>query len=82
MNDQILKFAGLGEVAGSKIAGLEDIPLMVPRGKYALDFYEGYLKFHGRTHAYKIIYKDILKVFQLPKDGHMVLLIQLKKPLT
>jgi hypothetical protein len=35
-NDQILKRAGLGESAGEFIAQFEDLPLMVPRGKYTL----------------------------------------------
>jgi len=31
----------------------------VPRGKYALDFYKTYVRFHGRTQDFKIQYKDI-----------------------
>jgi structure-specific recognition protein 1 len=66
-NDQILKFAGLGDSAGEIIASFHDLPLMVPRGKYTLDLLKSFAKFHGRTHDYKIMYKDIVKVFQLPR---------------
>ena len=38
-NDQILKRAGLGESAGEFIAQFEDLPLMVPRGRYTLQMY-------------------------------------------
>jgi hypothetical protein len=38
-NDQILKRAGLGESAGEFIAQFEDLPLMVPRGKYTLQMF-------------------------------------------
>lgn len=38
-NDQILKRAGLGETAGEFIAQFEDLPLMVPRGKYTLQMF-------------------------------------------
>lgn len=60
MNDQILKKAGLGDSAGDIICSFHDLPLLVPRGKYTLEMFENYAKFHGRTHDYKILYKDIL----------------------
>ena len=62
-NDQILKFANLGDSAGEIIASFHDLPLMVPRGKYTLNMFSNYAKFHGRTHDYKIMYKDIVKMF-------------------
>ena len=45
--------------------------------------FSNYAKFHGRTHDYKILYKDITQVFQLPRvdRDQMVILIQLAKPL-
>ena len=56
---------------------------MVPRGKYTLEMYSNYAKFHGKTHDYKIMYKDIAKMFQLPRvdRNDMVLMFQLSKPL-
>jgi structure-specific recognition protein 1 len=56
---------------------------MVPRGKYTVEMYSNYAKFHGKTHDYKIMYKDIAKMFQLPRvdRNDMVLLFQLSKPL-
>lgn len=83
LNDQILKHAGLIDSAGDIIASFHGLPLQVPRGKYTLDMCETFAKFHGRTHDYKIMYKDILKVFQLPRidRDQIVILIQLSKPL-
>jgi structure-specific recognition protein 1 len=42
-----------------------------------LEFYNTFAKLHGKTHDYKIMFKDISKVFMLAKpDGiHMVYLI-------
>lgn len=48
-NEKLLKSAGLENAAGELIASLQEIPLQVPRGKYALDFYKTYVRFHGRT---------------------------------
>ena len=59
LNDKIVKAAGLGEFAGDVIASLPDLPMIIPRGKYSLDFYSTFLKLHGRTHDYKILYKDV-----------------------
>lgn len=62
-NEQILQKAGLGDAPGDVIASFPNIPLLVPRGKYSLDLYGNYVKFHGRTHNYKIMYENIVQLF-------------------
>lgn len=83
MADKIIKKAGIGAFAGEMIAKLDDMQLLVPRGKYSFNLYNNYLKIHGKTHDYKILFKDISRAFLLPKpDGvHMIYLISLKNPL-
>src|SRR3978361_326444 len=83
LNDKIVKAAGIGEFAGEVIASLAELPMIIPRGKYTLDLYSTFAKLHGRTHDYKIPYKDINKGFLLPKpDGvHMAYVLHLKSPL-
>ena len=82
-NEKLLKSAGLENAAGELIASLPDIPLQVPRGKYALDFYKTYVRFHGRSQDFKIQYKDIEALNRLPKleSDHTLFLIVLKKDL-
>ena len=82
-NDKIVAKAGLGDNQGSIICSFEELPMMIPRGKYTLDMYEEFAKFHGRTYDYKIMYSDIKKVFQLPRYDvlQMAIVIQLDKPL-
>jgi len=65
------------------ITTLPELPMIIPRGKYSFDFYSTFVKLHGRTNDFKILYKDIIKCYLLPKpDGiHMAYLLQLKKPL-
>jgi structure-specific recognition protein 1 len=48
--------AGLGNFAGEKIARIEELPMLIPRGKYSLDMYDKFLKIHGKTHNYKVKY--------------------------
>jgi len=65
------------------VASIQDLPFIIPRGNYSLDFYGNFAKLHGKTHDYKIMFKDINKIFLLQKpDGvHMVYLLQLDQPL-
>jgi structure-specific recognition protein 1 len=51
--------------------------MLIPRGNYTLEFYSNFIKLHGKTHDFKIPFKDISKIFLLMKpDGvHMVYLI-------
>lgn len=82
-NERIRAFTGQGDAVGDIIASIKDLPLQVPRGKLDLEMYDTYAKLHGKTHNYKILYKDIVKVFQLPRTdiNKVVILMQLKRPL-
>ena len=57
--------------------------MVIPRGNYSLDFYSNFAKLHGKTHDYKIMFKDISKIFMLQKpDGvHVVYIVHLSQPL-
>jgi len=64
-NDRILEKANISQVGGSVIASVRDLPMQTPRGNYSLDFYSTFAKMHGKTHDFKIMYKDISKGFLL-----------------
>ena len=78
-NDKIHKKANIGEYAGESVCSIQDLPMLIPRGKYTLDFFSNFAKLHGKTHDYKIMYKDISRIFMLQKpDGvHLVYLLHL-----
>jgi len=82
-NDKIVARANIGQIAGAAIASIHTLPLLIPKGNYSLDFYSTFAKMHGKTHDYKLMYKDINKIFLLNKpDGvRMVYLLQLDQPL-
>lgn len=72
------------EFAGQEaIVNLYDLPIIVPRGKYSIDMFTSFMRMHGKTHNYKILYKHVTKVFLLPKpDGvHINLVISLESPI-
>ena len=62
---------------------LYDLPMIVPRGKYSLDMFQSFMRLHGKTHNYKIMYKNVTKAFLLPKpDGvHIAMVIGLEAPI-
>jgi len=80
---EIMKKVNVDTLAGDAIVSFQDLPLITPRGKYSLDMYEQFLKFHGRTHNFKVIYKNISRIFALPKpDGqHIGFIIGLTTPI-
>lgn len=82
-NQRLISKAGLSNKDGEAIASFTDLPMLVPRGKFTLDLFEEYAKFHGKTNDYKIMYKDIRRVFQLERQdlNQMATIIQLDRPL-
>ena len=75
LKDEITKAANIGTVSDS-IAHVPEIQMITPRGKFDLYFMKSFIKIHGQTHNYKILHKNIAKVFLVPKiDGHHHFLI-------
>ena len=52
-------------------------------GKYKVEMYESFLRLHGKTYDYKIMYKSISKMFLLPKPDmrHTFFVISLDDPI-
>ena len=69
-NQKILDRANIGQFAGEIVCSIQDLPMIIPRGNYSLEFYSNFCKLHGKTHDYRIMFKDISKIFLLQKpDG-------------
>lgn len=83
LNKELLSRAGLGAYAGDALVSLYDLPMVTPRGKYQLDMFPTFMKLHGKTYDYKILYKDVSKAFLLPKpDGvHVAFAFGLETPI-
>ena len=56
---------------------------LTPRGRYAIELYDSYLRMRGAKYDYKIKYDDISRLFLLPKpdEVHMAFVIALDKPI-
>lgn len=69
--DKITKQAGIKDAAGEKITEIIDIPMVVPRGKYTFQVFNDYFKLHGKTHDYKLAFKDVNRAFLLHKNDNV-----------
>lgn len=69
--DKITTAAGIKDSAGEKLAEIIDIPMVVPRGKYTFQVFGDYFKLHGKTHDYKLAFKDVNRAFLLHKNDNI-----------
>lgn len=81
--DDIKSKAEIGQVAGEAIVSFSEVLFLTPRGRYDIDMYPTSLRLRGKTYDYKIQYKQIERVFSLPKpdDSHHLIVIQIDPPL-
>ncbi|GEQ69503.1 hypothetical protein JCM33374_g3175, partial [Metschnikowia sp. JCM 33374] len=81
--DQLKDKADIGQVAGEAIVSFSDVLFLTPRGRYDIDMYPGSLRLRGKTYDYKIQYKQIERIFSLPKpdDIHHLVVLQIDPPL-
>lgn len=75
--------ADIGLVAGDAIVSFADILFLTPRGRYDIDMYPTSFRLRGKTYDYKIQYKNVERIFLLPKPDeiHNIIIIQLDPPL-
>lgn len=81
--EQLKDKANIGQVAGEAIVSFSDVLFLTPRGRYDIDMYSTSLRLRGKTYDYKIQYKQIERIFSLPKpdDAHHLIVLQIDPPL-
>lgn len=68
IHNEILNRAELGESADESIASFGDIMFVTPRGRFDIEIFPTFFKLHGKSYSYKILYKSVNRLFQLPKS--------------
>ena len=68
----IMEGAGIDASIGEGIASFKGIKAILPRGRFEIALYPNFVKFEGKSYNYKIAYKTISKVYQLPKPGDQI----------
>ncbi|KAL0491492.1 SSRP1 [Acrasis kona] len=81
--NKIISRAEISTDTGDAIASFEGLPFITPRGKYNVDMHKKYIRLHGKTYAFKVLYKSISTLFLLPKPGetHMFFVVSLDTPI-
>ncbi|KAH3676219.1 hypothetical protein WICPIJ_009179 [Wickerhamomyces pijperi] len=81
--EQLKEKADIGQVTGETIASFTDILFLTPRGRYDIDMFESSLRLRGKTYDHKVQYRQIERIFSLPKpDGmHHLMILQINPPL-
>ncbi|KAF6009995.1 hypothetical protein HII12_003541 [Brettanomyces bruxellensis] len=65
--DELKEKADLGQVVGEMIVSFGEVLFLTPRGRYDIDMYDSFLRLRGKTYDYKVQYKQIQRIFSLPK---------------
>ncbi|CAO3628976.1 unnamed protein product [Mucor hiemalis] len=73
----------LSQMTTENIVQFKEALCLTPRGRYNIDMYQDFLRLRGKTYDYKILYKNIIKLFLLlkPDEVHVLFVIGLDPPL-
>eukprot|EP00026_Physarum_polycephalum_P005162 Phypoly_transcript_05191.p1 GENE.Phypoly_transcript_05191~~Phypoly_transcript_05191.p1 ORF type:complete len:529 (+),score=85.58 Phypoly_transcript_05191:330-1916(+) len=79
----LLDVIGGGIQGKDRIATLNKVPILTPRGRYDIELYPTFMKFRGKTHDYKVTYESVSRLFQLPKPDqhHIFFIVTLDPPI-
>ena len=75
-NKEITRRAQISDGAADSLFRLKQLLFLIPRGRYDVDAHEHYLKLHGPSTSYNILYKNIQHFFLLQRpDSHLVFVV-------
>lgn len=79
----IKKVTDLDNVSGDMFVELPELPCIVPRGRYNLEMGATFLRLHGKSYDYKILYTQLVKLFMVPKadDTHIFFVLNVDPPI-
>jgi len=85
LQQKIMQTASIRKTTGDGLVEFEQAKgtFLTPRGRYAIELYDWFLRLRGQKYDYKIKYDDINRLFLLPKpdEVHMASVIALDKPI-
>ncbi|GLE06607.1 hypothetical protein PINS_up016001 [Pythium insidiosum] len=77
--------ANIRHATGKAIVELDESlgTFLTPRGRYGIEIYATFLRMHGKTFDYKIMYSNINRCFllELPNGNHTAFVISLEEPI-
>eukprot|EP00188_Purpureofilum_apyrenoidigerum_P006284 Plantae.Rhodophyta-Purpureofilum_apyrenoidigerum.ctg9488.p1 GENE.Plantae.Rhodophyta-Purpureofilum_apyrenoidigerum.ctg9488~~Plantae.Rhodophyta-Purpureofilum_apyrenoidigerum.ctg9488.p1 ORF type:complete len:525 (-),score=129.96 Plantae.Rhodophyta-Purpureofilum_apyrenoidigerum.ctg9488:1404-2930(-) len=81
--EKIRQRADTSAFAGDSLAAFSQVPIIVPRGRYAVDLYPNYFKMHGKSYDFKVLYSSVSRLFLLPKPDeiHVAFVVSIDPPI-
>ena len=81
--ETIKTLADIGIVVGDAIVPFHELPFLVPRGRYEVDMFDDFMRMHGKSYDYKILFKSVKALYLLPKPDqvHDMFIISLDPPI-
>lgn len=69
----------LSQMTTENIVQFQEALCLTPRGRYNIDMYQDFLRLRGKTYDYKILYKNIIKLFLLlkPDEVHVLFVVSI-----
>jgi structure-specific recognition protein 1 len=84
LHKKILQKADIVSVSGSGIVVFPDVPMVYPRGRYEVEMFGTFVRLHGKTHDYKVLYTNISRLYMLtrsPEDPSISVVVSLDQPI-
>jgi len=85
LQKNIMKSANIKNTTGDMLVEFPETKgtFLTPRGRYAIELYDNFMRMRGNKYDYRIKYDDISRLFLLPKpdDVHFAFVIALDKPI-
>eukprot|EP01126_Amoeba_proteus_P058832 TRINITY_DN7641_c0_g1_i1.p1 TRINITY_DN7641_c0_g1~~TRINITY_DN7641_c0_g1_i1.p1 ORF type:complete len:573 (-),score=136.58 TRINITY_DN7641_c0_g1_i1:221-1939(-) len=81
--EEVLKGIDRTLASGKGILTFEQVPVLVPRGRYDIEMFATFMEMHGLSCDYKIKYSSIVRLFQLPRPDrqNVIFIISLEPPI-
>jgi len=81
--EKVSSKADIASTTGKGIIFFDKVLLLTPRGRFTIEMFPTFMKLHGKTNDYKILYNHVSRIFQLPKtdQSHIYFVISLDPPI-
>jgi len=74
-HEVIKERTAINTISGANFCRFPSVHLLTPRGRYDIEMFPNFMKFHGKSHDYHVRYDQITRLFQLPKSEKDVFFI-------
>eukprot|EP00793_Prasinoderma_coloniale_P001104 PRCOL_00006095-RA len=71
LHEKLLERADIGTATGEAVASMEDLYVVVPRGRFTAEMHPQFMRLLGTANDFKVQYSSMLRIFVLPRSAGM-----------